>query len=254
MTVVSQISSHLFLNERLSAAELAGSRLCVGAMKTLMYIEEHGGIGLTKNGAFNRKFVTWAVDEFQWPHYTAEDLYAINKVLNEDDVPPLPYLHHLLLNAKLIRHARDEAKLTGAGKTHLGQPSLLQVTLFETFFTRFDFAAHERWPIEIREADLLHFLGVVRHRLTDWVPYPEFAGWCLPIFALQPQRGTPEEDAMFYLETRLVRPLKWLGLVESKESQRYAPINTVQLRKTALLDSFMRFEALRDDVGSGTRH
>lgn len=59
---------------------------------------------------------------------------------------------------------------------------------------------------------------------------------------------------MFYLETRLVRPLKWLGLVESKESQRYAPINTVQLRKTALLDSFMRFEALRDDVGSGTRH
>jgi hypothetical protein len=254
MTVVSQISPHLFLNERLGAVELAGSRLCVGAMKTLTYIQDKGGIGLTKNGAFNRKFVTWAVDEFQWPHYTAEDLYAINKVLNEDDVPPLPYLHHLLLDAKLIRHARDEARLTGAGGTHLGQPGLLQATLFETFFTRFDFAAHERWPIEIREADFLHFLGVVRHRLTDWVPYPEFAGWCLPIFALQPQRGTPEEDAMFYLETRLIRPLKWLGLVEAKESRRYAPINTIQLRKTPLLDSFMRFEAVRDDLGSGMRH
>ena len=254
MTVVSQISPQLLLNEWLSAVELQGSRLCVGAMKTLTYIQEYGCIGLTKNGAFNRKFVTWAVDEFQWPHYTAEDLYEINKVLNEADVPPLPYLHHLLLDAKLVRHAREEAKLTGAGKTHLGQPGLLQVALFETFFTRLDFAAHERWPIEIREADLLHFLGVVRHRLTDWVPYPEFAGWCLPIFALQPQRGTPEEDAIFYLETRLIRPLKWLGLVESKERRRYAPIDTIELRKTVLLDSFMRFVAVRDDVDSGTRH
>ncbi len=254
MTVVSQISPRLLLNEQLGADALAGSRLCVAAMKTLTYIRDRGGIGLTKNGAFNRKFVTWAVDEFQWPRYTAEDLYAINKVLNEDDVPPLPYLHHLLLDARLIRHARDEARLTGAGRTHLGQPGLLQVTLFETFFTRFDFAAHERWPIEIREADLLHFLGVVRHRLTDWVPYPEFAGWCLPIFALQPQRGTPEEDAMFYLETRLIRPLKWLGLVEAKESRRYAPIYAIHLRKTSLLDSFLRFEDVRDDLESGTRH
>jgi hypothetical protein len=254
MTVISQISPQLLLNERLSQGELAGSRLCVGAMKTLTYVQENGAIGLTKKGAFNRKFVTWAVDEFQWPRYTAEDLYAINKVLNEEDFPPLPYLHQLLLDAKLIRHGRNEAKLTSVGTSHLGRPGLLQVTLFETFFTRFDFAAHERWPIEIQEADLLHFLGVVCRRLTDWVPYPEFAEWCLPIFALQPQRGTPEEDAMFYLETRLIRPLRWLGLVEAKESQRYAPINTVQLRKTALLDCFMRFEAVRDDLGSGTRH
>jgi hypothetical protein len=223
-------------------------------MLTLKYIGVHGGIGLTKNGAFNRKFVTWAVDEFQWPRYTAEELYVINKVLNEDDVPPLPYLHHLLLAAKLIRHARGQAILTNAGKKHFGQPGLIQVALFEAFFTRFDFAAHERWPIEMREADTLHFLGVVHHRLTDWVPYPEFAGWCLPIFALQAQRGTPEEDAMSYLATRLIRPLKWLGLVEEKEGRRYAPLNTIQLRKTSLLDSFIRFEAVRDELGSGRRH
>jgi hypothetical protein len=254
MTVVSQISSHLLLNERLSADALAGSILHAGAMKTLTYIRDRGSIGLTKNGAFNRKFVTWAVDEFQWPRYTADDLYAINKILNEDDVLPLRYLHHLLLDARLIRHARDHARLTGAGRTHLSQPGLLQVALFETFFTRFDFAAHERWPIEIREADLFHFLGVVCNRLTNWVPYPEFAGWCLPIFALQPQRGTPEEDAMFYLETRLIRPLKWLGLVEAKENRRYAPINSIQLRKTSLLDAFMRFEDVCDDLGNATRH
>ena len=254
MTVATQLSPHLFLNETLSMADLEGSRLCLATMTTLQKMGEHGGISLTKSGAFNRKFVVWAVDAFRWPHYTAEELYVVNKVLNEGDVPPLYYLHHLLLAAKLIRHAKGQAVMTKAGKELLGQHGRLQVELFQTFFTRFDFAAHERWPIEIPEADTLHFLGVIHNRLADWVAYPEFAGWCLPIFALPAQRGTPEEDAMFYLATRLVRPLSWLGLLDENEGRRFRPINAIQLRKTALFDKFFRFEVVRDDIGRGLRH
>ena len=83
------------------------------------------------------------------------------------------------------------------------QPGRLQAVLFETFFTQFDFAAHERWPIEMPDADTFHFLTVIHTQLTDWVAYPKFAACCLPIFALPAQRGTPEEDAMFYLATAL---------------------------------------------------
>ena len=96
------------------------------------------------------------------------------------------------------------------------------------------------------DADTFHFLGVIRNRLADWVPYREFAGWCLPIDALPAQRGTPEEDAMFYLATRVVRPLSWLGLLEKKEASRVAPIYTVELRKTPLFDLFLRFEIRRN--------
>jgi hypothetical protein len=56
--------------------------------------------------------VTWAVDEFQWPRYTAADLAVVNRVLNEEDVPPLSYLHELLLGAKLIRHVKHHVLLT----------------------------------------------------------------------------------------------------------------------------------------------
>jgi len=252
MTTPSQISSHLFLDETLSAADLAGSRLCLAAMATLQHLAEHDGIGLTKSGAFNRKFVIWAVDQFQWPHFTADELYAINKVLNEDDVLPLSYLHELLLAAKLIRHRKGKANLTKEGKTIIGDHGRLQVTLFETFFTKFDFAARERWPNEMPDADTLHFLGVIGNRLSAWVPYPEFARQCFPIFALPAQRGTPEEDAMFYLATRVVRPLNWLGLLEQKEVSPWALIDTKQLRKTPLFDKFLRFEIIRD--GSGTVH
>jgi hypothetical protein len=64
----------------------------------------------------HRRFVTWAVDEFRWPHYTATDLAVVNRVLNEDDVSPLSYLHELLLAAKLIRHAKTHVLLTKTGR------------------------------------------------------------------------------------------------------------------------------------------
>lgn len=249
MTIPSKISRYLCLDEALREADLKGSRLCLAAMTTLRYMARNEGIGLTKAGAFNRKFVVWAVDQFDWPRYTAGELYVVNKVLNEDDVPPLFYLHELLRTGRLIRHTNGKAVLTKTGKLLLGDHGRFQAALFETLFTRFDFAAHERWPIEMPEADTFHFLGVVRNRLADWVSYPEFAGWCLPIFALPAQRGTPEEDAMFYLATRMVQPLIWLGLLEEKEVSRLSPIHTVQLRKTKLFDKFLRFEIRRSDAG-----
>lgn len=250
MTIPSEISHHLFLDETLSESALRGSRLCCAAMIIFRHMAEHEVIGLTKSGAFNRKFVVWAVEQFSWPGYTAEDLYVVNKVLNEQDVLPLCCIHELLLAGRLIRHTKGEAVLTKTGMSLLGNYGRLQVALFETFFTRFDFAAFERWPIEMPEADTFHFLGVIRIRLADWVSYPEFAGWCLPIYALPARRGTPEEDTMFYLATRLVQPLSWLGLLEEKEVSRLSPIHTVQLRKTKLFDKFLRFEILRDDGGT----
>ena len=63
--------------------------MCCSAMMVLEYLQQEGAIGLTKSGTFQRKFVNWAVDRFEWPDYTAQELYQLNKVLNEDDIMPL---------------------------------------------------------------------------------------------------------------------------------------------------------------------
>ena len=46
----------------------------------------------------------WAAEAFAWPDYTAEELYYLNKVLNEHDFLPLMVLHEAMISAKLVRH------------------------------------------------------------------------------------------------------------------------------------------------------
>lgn len=46
---------------------LKHSPMLRGMFLTLDYAEEHGGIGLTKSDAMNRKFVHWAAAAFNWP-------------------------------------------------------------------------------------------------------------------------------------------------------------------------------------------
>ncbi|HRP78748.1 MAG TPA: hypothetical protein PL183_06550, partial [Aquamicrobium sp.] len=61
------------------------------------------------------------------------------------------------------------------------------------------------------------------------------------------------EDASYYLLSRLVRPLTWLGMMERHPSaERYCPFHDLRFRKTPLLDRFMSFRIVRD--GSWTIH
>mgnify|MGYP006923016475 CR=1 FL=1 len=73
--------------------ELNKSRLLNALEQTIRYAEEHGGIGLTQTKAFNRKFAHWAAENFDWPEYSADELLKIQKVLNEEDVPPVMIIH-----------------------------------------------------------------------------------------------------------------------------------------------------------------
>ena len=242
MTVTSQIDPRIFLDEALESIDLEGSRLCQFGIVILGGLSIQRAAGLTKSGAFNRKFVVWAVDAFDWPGYTADELYRLNKVLNEDDVLPLAFLHDLLRAGRMIRHVKGNAVITKAGKALCDDPGKLQAALFETFFTRFDFSEYERVVIEFEDADTFHFLGVIHNRLNDWVAFPEFAGWCLPIVSIHPKRDLIERDAIHFLYSRLIRPLLWLGLVEQEKALNVAPFASLRFRKTPLFDKFLKFD------------
>ena len=79
---------------------LANSPLLRAAQLTLQYAQDQGSIGLTPNKAFKRVFVHWAAEHFDWPDMGYEELFRVNKVLNEYGFPPLELLHFLLLELK----------------------------------------------------------------------------------------------------------------------------------------------------------
>lgn len=243
----SRIAPIIMLNESLRLTDLSGSPMCINTMKVLMRASEDDGIMLTKSGAFNRKFVTWAAEDFRWPGYEPEELYRLNKVLNEWDFPPLAVMHELLIGARMIRRYKNKALLTKAGKAMIGDYGALQAGLFDTYFTGYDFLGHDRFPIDHDDTDLVHFLGVIKNRLDDWVPMTELAGWCLPIDLITSYRFSPVEDACYYLLSRLVRPLAWLGMVErDPNSEQYSSVYDLRYRKTPLFGRFLTFKMVRN--------
>ncbi len=98
------------------------SPLLRGMLLSVAYADGEGGIGLTATGAMNRRFVHWAAVYFLWPGFTAEDLYSMNKVLNERDMPPLWVVRDMTRHLKLLRRKKDVLVPTKRGREFLVNP------------------------------------------------------------------------------------------------------------------------------------
>lgn len=248
MTLMSQIAHDMFLNDTLSERDLAGSPMTINGMKLLQLAAATGGIELTKSGFFNRKCVVWAAEEFQWFEYEPAKLYRLNKVLNEQDFPPLSVMHELMMLGRLIRHRKGRAIPTSTGKTMLGNFGKLLSLLFETYFTKYDFGSDEQFPRYIEHDDFRHCFGVGANRLEDWVKLSDFAHWCLPVALIPSSTGRPEFEACLHMKFNFVRPLCWLGLMEEELAPRGIIIEERRIRKTPLFDRFLHFRSHKSQI------
>ena len=243
MPYLSRVCSGLLLNSDLEKEPLLKSLICVNGMKLLHYADKNKGIQLTKSKALFRKCVAWAADEFMWPGYEIEELYRLNRVLNEHDFHPIAVMHDLLLAGKQMRHFKGKAVLTKSGRQVLGDYNALQIALFETWFTRFDFAYYERFDMpEITGGnDYGHFFGVISNRASDWVSLADLTRWCIPVDIINHYHINLLDEACWHLSSRLTRPLNWLGLLEVNRGNKLSPFCEQTIRKTGLFDEFLNF-------------
>jgi len=215
---------------------LLTSPLIRGVLKTAEYIEANGGIGLTKSGAFNRKFVHWAAAKFDWPGYSEEKLFRINKVLNEWDFPPVEDIHALLKGLKLGRHYKGKFLLTKAGKELVAHPGRLLSELIPNFLFHLNHGAHLRakdqilgnWDIFLNVINVEANHGASRSALRN---------------ALY---GDPDPSDPFYdsiastLYITVLRPLCWAGLLEEEDPHRSR--SDQQFTKTKLWRRTLRLD------------
>lgn len=193
---------------------LMTSPLIRGVLKTADYIDANGGIGLTKSGAFNRKFVHWAAAHFDWPGYSEEELYAINKVLNETDFPPVEHIHALLAGLRLGRRWKGKFRLTKSGRALIDRPGRLLSELVPDYLFRLDHGYHLPFDDQLPGSwDI--FLNVINIEADRGCDLAHLRA------ALY---GPPDTDRYAYdrigttLYLTVLRPLCWAGLLQSDES------------------------------------
>ena len=124
---------------------LTHSPLLRAALLTLQYAQDYGPIGLTKTGTFKRIFIHWAVDHFDWPGFSRNELFKLNKPFNEYDFPPLELLHFTLIQMKLARHYKGKFQVTKRGVMLLKSPATMFLEVIPFFLFEVDHVAYSRF-------------------------------------------------------------------------------------------------------------
>ncbi len=217
--------------------DLAHSPLLRAALLTLQYTQEHRAIGLTKTKAFKRVFVHWAVEHFEWPGKSAEEMFRYSKVINEYEFLPLEVLHYVLITLRLGRHFKGEFRLTKRGSELAQAPGRLFAELIPFFVLRIDHASYSRfedrpfgkWDVWLNvinvEAD---------HGTTERALYEAFYG-----------KGHDWDNAgwreMAVFSSCVLRPLEWAGLLVLTAEEREGKY-LHHVFKTPLWRSALRLE------------
>jgi hypothetical protein len=194
---------------------------------------EHGVIGLTKSGAWNRHAVDWVVRRWEFPNWTAEKLYTVNKVLNEFDVPPLEYLRVLLTALRLGRKAKGGWALTKPGQAMAAEPEAAFVTLTPAFLFGFDHAEDMRAGT-VPMGDWTLWLHAIARMPADGFSLNDLAALLYGPAAIPGWRGPA--GGLF---SAVAMPLEWSGLL-SCERDTGGGLEELVWRRTPLWQSGLR--------------
>jgi len=227
---------------------LVDAPLVRGASILLNYFAEHGSIGLTKTGAFQRKFVLWAAREFRWPDFDLERYFGVSNVLNEYDYQPLEMLHFLLRRLKLIRHYKGACRLTKAGADLADKPGNLFNLIAPLYLFEVDHAALSR----LREAVLGNwdiFLGVLNEEARQGVSCVELRH----IFYGMPDPAEGIDRMPFMIHDQIVKPLCWMGLLVNLSTDNKTGLEGRIYVRTALWEAAFHvpFDPM---IATPTRH
>ena len=221
-------------------AVMAHSPLLRAALLTLQYTQDNGSIPLTPSKTFKRVFVHWAAEHFDWPNMGYDELFSVNKVLNEYDFPPLELVHFLLIELKLARHYKGQFKITKRGSELLGNSSQLLNTLVPFYLFNTDHSAYSRsgeqalgtWDV------WLNVLNVeLENASTELELYEVFYG------PLGDKPMAWRATSAFY--SCVLRPLCWAGLLLEHRDQGSKRSEAVYL-KTPLWPAWLQLDT--DDI------
>ena len=206
--------------------------------KTFAYMAEHGGIGLTPSKAFKRVFVHWAAREFSWPGYTGEDLFAINKVLNEIDFGPLMDLHDVMIALKIGRHYKGQFKLSKAGQGLVGHPGRIFGIVTPFYLFEVNHARFSRFGDEPTLGNWDVFMNVLNVETEDGATGDDLR----KVLFGEPNPSDRFDQVLSNLYIQVLRPLCWTGLLQENRAKGLLWTRESTFTKTPLWRAALRLE------------
>lgn len=229
--------------------------MVIAARLLLALAVEKGGLVLTPAGALKRVDVWHVFDQTEWPGYDKATTLAVNKVINEHDAYGVLFTRIVLQAAGLLRKRLGVLKATKAGKALLAPeaaPALL-AELFEAVFWKVNLQDFDRNPIEFWPQ---HHMGVILWSLSvtahDWSSAESLMESCTIMDTLD-KVARPDLPA-FAMMSRVLRPLTWLGVFESRKQTRHSGRGFDEdFRKVPLFGQLVAFEVEMKGA-EGVRH
>jgi hypothetical protein len=229
--------------------------MVIAARLLLALAVAKGGLVLTPTGALKRVDVRHVFDRTEWPGYDKATTLAVNKVINEHDAYGVLFTRIVLQAAGLLRKRLGVLKASKAGKAMLAPeaaPALL-AELFEAVFWKVNLQDFDNNPIEFWPQ---HHMGVILWGLSvtahSWSNAGDLMSACTIMETLDkvPRPDLPE----FAMVSRVLRPLTWLGVLESRKQKRHSGWGFDEdFRKVPLFRELVDFE-VEVKGAEGVRH
>jgi hypothetical protein len=230
------------LQPDLTEKDLAGSAVSRTARTLLQRAADDGGLKLTATGNLSRAVVAEMIEVIQWPDFDKTKLFDLNKVINEPDFLPAHFVRVLLEGTKLVRKNRDKLMPTRLGKRLLAVERFgaLQAILFHIAMWHLNLAYFDRNPVQSwPQNDVGVVLWSLAASASEWLNPEKLTRLCtVPVIGILEASW---DLGSFAMESRILRPLTWFGLLESRR-ERDAGLGEPHLyRKTPLFERFLQF-------------
>ena len=241
------------LEPNLTETDLSGSAVTRNALLVLRRATDTGGLKLTATGNLSRAVVAEMFEIMEWPGRDKNELFRFHKVINEPDFLPVYFVRVLLQATKLLRTHRGKLVPTRLGKRMVvpERYGALQALLFHIALWHLNLGYFDRNPVQSWPQNNV---GVVLWSLSasasDWLHPDRLTRLCtVPVIGVLEAAWDLGSSAM---ESRVLRPLTWFGLMESRWEGSAGLGEPRLYRKTSLFDRFVKFSVQVER--SDTRH
>jgi hypothetical protein len=239
----------LKLNAEVSAEKLAGVKRLRETRDFLQEVQKRGRVKATPKGNLPRSFVKEMLDTFLNPS-EQEELFAYNKVLNEEDVFPL---HETRLICKLcglltLRKGHYTVSKRAAKLMEPGKEGALYKWLFLTYFRKYNIGYRYNRGIDLDwlQRETGYILMPLQQYANKWIdPSVHTEKWLHPMSLQQLEDELADisyMDAIYAIERYFIEPFEKWGLLEVKRKKKGYCEKIHRIRKTALFDDFIDFQ------------